>query len=176
MRGDGGGDRKRRIDRCKPVGLDAGMQRVPHEIEGDGPERRRVVGDKCQFQFLAGGSGITRAGGFGFTAAGNKGADTLNNLALSEQYADLRRKAIRNIGITEGTSAAPSLLAIYQKNSDTETKKAVVDSLFIANDAHDLVTLGRAEKDPSIKREIIGKLALMHSKEATDYMMEILNK
>lgn len=111
-----------------------------------------------------------------YVAAGNRGSDTLNNLAVSEQDPDLRRKAIRNMGITEGASAAPSLIAIYQKNSDFETKKAVLEALFIANDAHDLVTLGRAEKDTSIKREIIGKLALMHSKEATDYMMEILNK
>ena len=26
------------------------------------------------------------------------------------------------------------------------------------------------------KRDIVGKLAVMHDKEATDYMMEILNK
>ena len=40
MRGDGGGDRKRRIDRRKPVGLDAGMQRMPNEIGDDDPEHR----------------------------------------------------------------------------------------------------------------------------------------
>ena len=38
--GDGGCDRERRIDRRKPVRLDAGMQRVPDEIRNDGPEHR----------------------------------------------------------------------------------------------------------------------------------------
>ena len=38
--GDRGCDRKRRIDRREPVGLDAGMQRMPDEIGDDGPERR----------------------------------------------------------------------------------------------------------------------------------------
>ena len=40
MGGDRGGDRKRRIDRREPVGLDAGMQRMPDEIGDDGPEHR----------------------------------------------------------------------------------------------------------------------------------------
>jgi hypothetical protein len=48
--------------------------------------------------------------------------------------------------------------------------------LFVAGDAHDLVSLARSEKDPAARRNIVGKLALMHNKEATDYMMELLNK
>ncbi len=39
-RGDRGRDRKGGIDRREPVGLDAGMQRVPDEIQRDGPEHR----------------------------------------------------------------------------------------------------------------------------------------
>jgi hypothetical protein len=38
MRGNGGSDGEGRIDRREPVGLDAGMQRMPDEIGGDGPE------------------------------------------------------------------------------------------------------------------------------------------
>src|SRR5579862_3610676 len=111
-----------------------------------------------------------------FVAAGGKGADALGAIASSEQDPDLRRKAIRNIGVCGGASALPMLLSIYSKSTDEESKKAVLDALFVANDAHDLVALARAEKDPSAKREIVSKLALMHDKEATDYMMEILNK
>ena len=40
MRGDRGGDREGGIDRREPVGLDAGVQRVPDEIGHDGPEHR----------------------------------------------------------------------------------------------------------------------------------------
>jgi len=80
------------------------------------------------------------------------------------------------MGIAGGSSASPALLAIYSKSTDEESKKAVVDALFVAGDAHDLVALARSEKDPTAKREIVGKLALIHNKEATDYMMEVLNK
>jgi hypothetical protein len=111
-----------------------------------------------------------------FVAAGSKGAAALSEIASSEQDPDLRRKAIRNMGIAGGSSAAPVLLSIYSKSADDESKKAVLDALFVAGDAHDLVALARSEKDPSAKREIVEKLAVMHNKEATDYMMEILNK
>ena len=34
--------------------------------------------------------------------------------------------------------------------------------------------LERAEKDPAVKREIVSKLSVMRSKEATDYLIELL--
>ena len=111
-----------------------------------------------------------------YVAAGSKGADALSRIASSEQDPDLRRRAIRNMGIAGGGSSAPALLSIYSRSTDEESKKAVLDALFVAGDAHDLVTLARAEKDPSAKRNIVGKLAIMHNKEATDYLMEVLNK
>jgi hypothetical protein len=111
-----------------------------------------------------------------FVAAGGKGADALGAIASSEQDPDLRRKAIRNMGVAGGSPTIPTLLSIYSKSTDEETKRAVLDALFVAGDAHDLVVLARSEKDPSAKRDIVGKLAVMHSKEATDYMMEVLNK
>jgi thioredoxin-like negative regulator of GroEL len=111
-----------------------------------------------------------------YVAAGSKGADALGAIASSEQDPDLRRKAIRNMGPSGGSSAIPALLAIYSKSSDEESKKAATDALFVADDAHDLVALARSEKDPAAKKNIVGKLAVMHNKEATDYMLELLNK
>lgn len=111
-----------------------------------------------------------------YVAAGSKGADALGAIASSEQDSELRRKAIRNMGPNGGPSSLPALLAIYSKSNDEETKKAVTDALFVAGDAHDLVAMARSEKDSAAKRNIVGKLAVMHSKEATDYMLELLNK
>jgi HEAT repeat protein len=112
----------------------------------------------------------------GLIPAGQKGADALGSIAGSEQDPELRRKAIRNLGIAGGMSAAPSLVATYKKNADPETRKAVAQALFLAGDSHDLVELARAEKDPGLKQSIVQQLSLMHSKEATNYMLEILNK
>ena len=111
-----------------------------------------------------------------YVAAGSKGAEALGAIAASEQDPELRHKAIRNMGAAGGSSAIPTLLSIYSKSSDEESRKAVINALFVADDSHDLVAMARAEKDPATKRDIVGKLALMHNKEATDYMMEILNK
>jgi HEAT repeat protein len=109
-------------------------------------------------------------------AAGHNGVAPLTEIAESEQDAELRRKAIRNLGVAGGMSVAPALVATYQKNSDTETKQAAAQALFLANDAHDLVVLARAEKNPEMKQYLVQQLSLMHSQEATQYMLEILNK
>lgn len=108
--------------------------------------------------------------------AGQKGIAPLTEIAQSEQDADLRRKAIRNLGVAGGMSVAPALVATYQKNSDVETKRAAAQALFLANDAHDLVMLARSEKDPEMKQYLVQQLSLIHNQEATQYMLEILNK
>ena len=108
--------------------------------------------------------------------AGSKGASQLAEIAQSEQDPELRRKAIRNLGIAGGMSSAPALVATYQKNTDVDTKRAAAQALFLANDAPDLVTLARSEKDLQMKQYLVQQLSLMHNEEATKYMMEILNK
>ena len=67
-------------------------------------------------------------------------------------------------------------LPILFSPSIPETKKAAVEALFLARDAHDLVALAKAEKDPGLKQKIVQQLSIMHDKEATAYMIEILNK
>jgi len=108
--------------------------------------------------------------------AGQNGVSPLTEIAQSEQDPELRRKAIRNLGIAGGTSVAPALVATYQKNTDEETKRAAAQALFLANDAQDLVTLARGEKDMEMKKYLVQQLSLMHNPDATKYMLEILNR
>jgi HEAT repeat protein len=109
-------------------------------------------------------------------AAGPKGAEVLGTIVATEQDPDLRRRAIRNLGISGGPDLAPKLVSTYHNNNDSDTKKAAVEALFLAGDAHDLVTLAKAEKDPALKQKIVQQLSIMHNAEATAYMVEILNK
>jgi len=111
-----------------------------------------------------------------FVASGTKGADALKTIASSEQDPELRKKAVRNLGVTGGSSAGPTLVAVYQKSPDAGTKKAALEGLFIAGDARDLVTLAKEEKDPALKQAIVQQLSIMRSPEATAYLVEILNK
>jgi hypothetical protein len=110
----------------------------------------------------------------GLMAAGPKGAEILGSIANTEQDPDLRRKAILNFGISGGPASAPKLVATYQSHADPETKKAAVEGLFLANDAHDLIALAKAEKDPVLKQSIVQRLSIMHDPQATAYMLEIL--
>jgi hypothetical protein len=109
-------------------------------------------------------------------ASGHNGIAPLTEIAQSEQDGELRRKAIRNLGIAGGMSVAPALVSTYEKNSDVDTKRAAAQALFLANDAPDLITLARGEKDMEMKKYLVGQLSLMHNPEATKFMMEILNK
>ncbi|HXZ27051.1 MAG TPA: HEAT repeat domain-containing protein, partial [Terriglobales bacterium] len=88
----------------------------------------------------------------------------------------IRRKAIQGLAITDSKFARDTLLSVYGSDHDPEIRRAVVEALFIQDDAHDLVALARAETDPQMKRAIVEKLSLMDNKEARDYLIDLLNK
>ena len=48
--------------------------------------------------------------------------------------------------------------------------------LFMQQNAKAMVDIARKESDMTLKKELVQRLAMMRSKEATDYMMEVLNK
>jgi len=103
-------------------------------------------------------------------------AKFLSEAAQGEKDAEVRRSAIRNLGLVGSPDAKEALLAIYSKETDRENKEAVLNALFIQGNAHGLVTIARSEKDPELKKTAVSKLALMNSKEGNDFLMEILQK
>jgi HEAT repeat protein len=102
------------------------------------------------------------------------GGDRVIELARTEKDPKVRRAAIQSIAISRSPQASEALLSIYGSESDKETKKQVVSGLFILRNAKSLVDLARKETDPEMKRDIVEKLSVMKSKEATDYMVELL--
>lgn len=103
-------------------------------------------------------------------------SDKLFELAKSEKDAALRREAIRQLGLMGRSKTAPFLTQLYAQESDAGIKGTVVEALFIQGNATTLIELARKEADPNMKKRIVEKLSLMGSKEATDYLMELLNK
>jgi HEAT repeat protein len=103
------------------------------------------------------------------------GADRLIALAKSETDPDLRRTAIRNLGLMGREKTGATLVEIYGTDRDPGVKKSVIEGLFLQNHADALVSLARKESDPELKRRIVEKLSLMSgSKVAMDYLMELL--
>jgi HEAT repeat protein len=101
-------------------------------------------------------------------------ADKLLELAKSEKDEQLRRSAVRNLGVMSGSKTGEGLRALYAPESSPQVKREIINALFIQRNATALVDLARAEKDGAIKREIVSRLSVMRSKDATDYLIELL--
>jgi len=104
----------------------------------------------------------------------NGNADKIGEIARTEKDTDVRRLAIRDLGVMNRPGTTETLVAIYKADNSSDIRREIVNSLFVHRDAKALVDLARAEKDPSLKREIVSKLSVMKAPEATDYMLELL--
>ena len=98
----------------------------------------------------------------------------LIEVARNEKDPALRVSAIKSLGLMGGNGRGDVLVSIYQSDQNREVRDAVLNSLFLQQNGKALVELARSEKDPQMKRKIIEKMSLVHSKEVTDYMMELL--
>jgi hypothetical protein len=103
-------------------------------------------------------------------------APKLLEAAQNEKDPELRRVAVRNLGLIHSDESAKALQSIYAKENDRGIKEEVLNSYFIQGNAAAIVAIARSEKDPELKRTAVSKLSIMHSKEAADYLMEILQK
>jgi HEAT repeat protein len=101
-------------------------------------------------------------------------SDRLLELAKTERDPELRRTAVRNLGLMGADKTGDALNSIYVSDKDPLVRNAVLEALFIQGNAEALVALARKESDQEMKRRIVEKLSLMHSKVAQDYMMELL--
>ncbi len=106
----------------------------------------------------------------------NGDSQGLVEIARTEKDPKLREKAIRTIGMVGDQAGMTALMEIYNSQSDLETKKAVINALFLRNAAKEMVAMARKETNPELKKTLTQKLSMMRSPEITDYMMEILNK
>jgi hypothetical protein len=109
-----------------------------------------------------------------FFLAGDSGR--LVKAAQGEKDPELRRSAIRNLGLIHSDDSGKALQEIYSKETDHEVKAEVLNAYFLQGNAKALVAIARSEKDPELKKAAVSKLSLMHSKEGTDYLMELLQK
>ena len=96
--------------------------------------------------------------------------------ATGEKDPDLRRTAIRNLGLINSPESSQALKTIYAKETNRELREEVLNAYFIQGNASALVAIAKAEKDPELKKTAVSKLSLMNSKEGTEYLMEILKQ
>ena len=117
-------------------------------------------------------TGVKRAILQSYLMSGN--VEKTADAAKTEKDSELQRMAIRNLGMMNRPGTSEALVSIYRADTESETRRAVINALFIQHNAKSLVDLARAEKDASLKKEIVSKLSVMKAPEATDYMLELL--
>jgi HEAT repeat protein len=104
-------------------------------------------------------------------------ATRLIELAKSEPNAELRRVAVRNLGLIGSRRAGDALVEIYAKDTDRDIKRAVIQALFIQNNGEALVALARKESDQPMKMEMVEKMSHMSRNKAVQaYLEEILKQ
>ena len=106
--------------------------------------------------------------------AAGRSADELAELARTEQEPPLRRAAIRSLGAVRGAAAGDMLRSLYTAEGDTQVRTDILNALAAHQNALALVALARAEKDPAMKKQIVARLSMLRSREASDYLLELL--
>jgi HEAT repeat protein len=107
----------------------------------------------------------------------NAGAiEPLSQIAQSDSSPEMRAAAVRQLGVMGGEKSGAALSAMYSKEKDPAVRKEILRALFIQENAKALITVARGETDQDLRVYAVRQLSLMKSKEAQDYMMEILNK
>lgn len=97
-------------------------------------------------------------------------------IAKSEKDEQLRQKAITYLGQHRSAAAEQALTELYDTSKDSGSRKAVIRALVMQRNAKALVAIARKETSPELKREAVSHLGHLRSPEATDFLMELLNK
>lgn len=101
--------------------------------------------------------------------------ERMGQLARSEQSVELRAEAVEKLGLM-GEETAPHLKALYAESKDEKVRKAVLNAFFLQGNDTALIEIARKETDLKMKKEAVEKLSIMGSKEAQEFMLELLNQ
>lgn len=102
--------------------------------------------------------------------------DKLAEIAKSDSDIKVRRHAIELLGATIREKSAPLLQAMYASEQDKQIRASILRAFRVQNNAKALVDAAKKETDPAMKREAVQLLSSMKSPEATEFLMELLNK
>ena len=108
----------------------------------------------------------------------NGNMDKLVEVARTDKDPKVRMAAVRAIASQRAGNPGAALVSVYTADQDQQVKQSIVNNLANARNGKALVDLARAEKDNRMKLHIVNQLSNMakYSKEAQDYLQEILSK
>ena len=108
----------------------------------------------------------------------NGNLDKLVEVARTDKDPGVRQAAVRAIASQRAGNPSAALVSVYTAEQDQQVKQSIINNLANARNGKALVDLARAEKDTRMKLYIVNHLSNMakYSKEAQDYLQEILSK
>ncbi|MFO7692664.1 MAG: HEAT repeat domain-containing protein [Vicinamibacterales bacterium] len=105
-----------------------------------------------------------------------KAREVLASVAKGSSDPELQLEALVYLQMFGGAEEKKLLADVYSSSKDRDVKVRVIDALSTQGDARTLVDMARKETDPAMRKRIVERLSRMKAKEATDYMLEIINK
>jgi hypothetical protein len=101
--------------------------------------------------------------------------DGLIKVVQSEQDPEMRSAAIEMLAVSGGEDASEYLVSLYPTVT-RKAKRTIIEAMMIMDDARGLIGLLKTETDAELKREMMQMLTHMDSKEADEYLFELLEK
>ena len=98
--------------------------------------------------------------------------DDVAALAKTEKNPELRREAIRYLGMMGGRA---ELLDFYKNSPDAETREAAVGAMLLCGCAHELAEIVQTEKDPAVLDKAINTLGLVGGDESLAALTKVYN-
>jgi len=106
----------------------------------------------------------------------NSNAEKLMDVVKNEKDPKVRGEAVRVLASQKSGLDANALVTLYNAEQDAHIKNSILDSLMGQRNAKAMIDIIRQEKDPKVKLRIVERLSNMRSKEAQDYLEELLKK
>jgi hypothetical protein len=98
--------------------------------------------------------------------------DDVAALAKTEKNPELRREAIRYLGMMGGRA---ELLDFYKNSPDVETREEAVGAMLMCGCAHELAEIVQTEKDPAVLDKAITTLGLVGGDESLTALTKVYN-
>jgi HEAT repeat protein len=98
--------------------------------------------------------------------------DDVASLAKTEKNPELRREAIRYLGMMGGRA---ELLDFYKNSPDVETRKEAVGAMLMCGCSHELAEIVQTEKDPEVLDKAINTLGLVGGEESLAALTKVYN-
>jgi hypothetical protein len=98
--------------------------------------------------------------------------DDVASLAKTEKNPELRREAIRYLGMMGGRA---ELLDFYKNSPDVETREEAVGAMLMCGCSHELAEIVQTEKDPAVLDKAINTLGLVGGDESLAALTKVYN-